>query len=200
MPTGYTAAIRDGITFKTYAMNCARAFGACIELRDEPAGGDAIPERFEPSTYHANAAAKDRADLAALDAMTLADKERGAAKEYDDTETSRVMYLREKEATRAAYEAMLVQVNAWAAPTGEHENFKKFMREQIEQSIKFDCDSRLYSTPPERKTGPQWAAERQVLLAKSLARHEHEYAEEVKRADSRTAWVAALRSSLADQH
>lgn len=40
MPTGYTADIKDGIDFKTYAMNCARAFGACVMLRDEPGGGD----------------------------------------------------------------------------------------------------------------------------------------------------------------
>ena len=34
MPTGYTADIKDGIDFKTYAMNCARAFGARVMLRE----------------------------------------------------------------------------------------------------------------------------------------------------------------------
>jgi hypothetical protein len=53
MPTGYTADIKNGISFKTFAMNCARAFGACVTLRDEPGGGDKIPEAFEASTYHA---------------------------------------------------------------------------------------------------------------------------------------------------
>lgn len=33
MPTGYTAAIADGIDFKTFAMNCTRALGACVTLR-----------------------------------------------------------------------------------------------------------------------------------------------------------------------
>jgi hypothetical protein len=38
MPTGYTAGVADGtITeFREYALLCARAFGACIMLRDEP--------------------------------------------------------------------------------------------------------------------------------------------------------------------
>lgn len=196
MPTGYTADIRDGISFKTYAMNCARAFGACIELRDEPSGGDAIPERFEPSSYHATGAAKDRADLAALAQMTPADQERAAAKDFDDAETSRVMYLREKATQRAAYEAMLAHVNAWTAPTEDHANFKTFMREQIEQSIEFDCDGTYFERPTVRKDGAQWAADRLAFLTKSLARHEHEHAEEVKRAESRTAWIAALRASL----
>ena len=37
MPTGYTDKIKDGITFKEYAMGCARAFGALITMRDNPA-------------------------------------------------------------------------------------------------------------------------------------------------------------------
>lgn len=49
MPTGYTADIKDGISFETYAMNCARAFGACVSLRDKPSGGKVIPDAFEPS-------------------------------------------------------------------------------------------------------------------------------------------------------
>ena len=44
-------------------MNCARAFGACVELRDEPGGGDRIPEAFEPSDYHLKAVEKARSEL-----------------------------------------------------------------------------------------------------------------------------------------
>lgn len=35
MPTGYTADIKDGITFRDFALRCARAFGATIMQRDE---------------------------------------------------------------------------------------------------------------------------------------------------------------------
>lgn len=97
MPTGYTADIKDGIDFKTYAMNCARAFGACVMLRDEPGGGERIPDAFEPSDlfvrYHLKAVEKARVELAALDAMTPAECERAAAKAWDDAETSRLMRL-----------------------------------------------------------------------------------------------------------
>ena len=58
MPTGYTADIKDGISFQTYALNCARAFGACVMLRDEP--GD----------YHLKAMEKARNALAKLESLT----------------------------------------------------------------------------------------------------------------------------------
>jgi len=50
MPTGYTCQVQDGMIteFKEFALLCARNFGACITLRDEPLSPD-IPE-FEVST------------------------------------------------------------------------------------------------------------------------------------------------------
>lgn len=196
MPTGYTADIKDGIDFKTFAMNCARAFGACVTLRDEPGGGNNIPDSFAPSDYHANALDKARAELVALDAMTPAERERGAAKAWDDAETSRLMHLEDKRKQREAYEAMLAKVKAWTPPTTEHADLHEFMRTQIEQSIDFDCGGDYYSTPTARMTGGEWVAQRQIALAKDLAYHAKEHAAEVERAESRTAWVAALRASL----
>jgi hypothetical protein len=38
MPTGYTAAIGEGIEFDKFVMQCARAMGACVMMRDEPIG------------------------------------------------------------------------------------------------------------------------------------------------------------------
>ena len=39
MPTGYTADIYEGndVSFRDFALKCARAFGACIEQRDDDA-------------------------------------------------------------------------------------------------------------------------------------------------------------------
>src|SRR5271168_1391855 len=54
MPTGYTEAIKDGISFQEFAMRCVRAMGVCITLRDEPSGAP-IPERFEPSPSYKDA-------------------------------------------------------------------------------------------------------------------------------------------------
>lgn len=110
MPTGYTADIKDGITFKTFVMNCARAFGACVELRDEPGGGEKIPESFQPSNYHADKVLAARQELAHVRELSADQRERAAAKDWDDAETWRLAGLDSMRAQRRAYEAMLAHV------------------------------------------------------------------------------------------
>lgn len=197
MPTGYTADIKDGISFNTFAMNCARAFGACIMLRDEPGGGDKIPEAFEPSDYHAKAVERAQADLVAFNALTPAQHEQQAAKDWDDAETSRLMRLEDKRKQRKAYTEMLAKVDAWTPPTSEHVGLQDFMRGQITQTIDWDCDESYHLTPTVRLTGEQWAAQRLGVLQRNVDYHQKEHAEEVQRTSDRTAWVKALRASLA---
>lgn len=196
MPTGYTADIKDGISFKTYALNCARAFGACVELRDEPGGGEKIPDEFKPSDYHAKAGQKARDELVALLVMTPDQRERRAAKAWDDAETARLMRLEDKRKQREAYEATLAKVKAWTPPTDEHKGLHQFMAEQIIQSIAFDCNVTYGTKPTTRMTGEQWAAQEAERLSRDIAYHKKGHAEEVERAASRTAWVKALRESL----
>lgn len=197
MPTGYTADIKDGISFNTYALNCARAFGACVTLRDDPAGGDRIPDTFEPSDYHLKAAEKARGELSALDAMTPDDLERSASDSWAQAEVRRRRSLVDLRKQREAYEAMLEKVNAWVPPTPDHAELREFMRKQIEQSIDFDCNESYYPTPTVRLTGEAWVAERRARLARGVQYHEQEHAGEVSRAATRTEWVRALRDSLA---
>ena len=196
MPTGYTASIKDGIDFKTFVMNCARAFGACVTIRDEPGGGDRIPEVFEPSDHHAMAVARARYDLAAIAAMTPAELEQAASNEWAVSEARRLSRLDDIHNQREAYKAMLNKVLAWVPPTPEHEGLRDFMQEQITTSISFDCDGGSYTTPIVRMTGEDWAASRRASLEKDVRYHENEHAKEVDRAANRTAWVRALRESL----
>ena len=196
MPTGYTADIKNGISFETYAMNCARAFGACVTLRDDSPGGDKIPLVFEPSDYHAKAAQKARDELATLLAMAPKDCERAAAKEWDDFETARLKRLEEMRKIREAHQTMLLKVKAWKPPTPDHVGLHEFMRTQIEESIAFDCDDSYYREPTPHLNGDQWAANEAARLNHSIAYHEEQHAKEVERAASRTAWVRALRFAL----
>ena len=50
MPTEYTDAIADGISFNDFMMKCARGMGALIMMSDEPSDAP-ILEQFEPSDY-----------------------------------------------------------------------------------------------------------------------------------------------------
>lgn len=194
MPTGYTAAIADGIDFKTYAMNCARAFGACISLRDEPAGVE-IPE-FQPTDYHVKVLAEKRALFAKLQATTPAEAEQAALHDYLDECERRAKRVRENAALQAKYEAMLEQVNAYEAPTPEHAEFKKFMASQIEETIRFDC-GRPFRDELKQLSGADWLAARIADAERGIAYHERQHAEEVERVAGRNEWVRTLRASLA---
>lgn len=196
MPTGYTADIKNGIDFKTYAMNCARAFGACVSLRDDPGGGERIPECFEPSDYHLKAAEKARCDLSVLEAMTTEELERAASSDWEESEKRRLARLDDKREQRKAYEGMLAKAVAWKAPTPDHEGLRKFMCEQIEQSIEFDCSGDYDNAPAIRLSGESWADGRRATLLRDVQYHERKHAEEVKRAATRTAWVRALLEAL----
>lgn len=95
MPTIYTSDIRDGISFKTFALNCARAFGACVEIRDEPGGGEKIPEAFKASDYHLKKAIEDCNKLLVLNNMTPAEAEREALAAWQQAEKYRLAKLEE---------------------------------------------------------------------------------------------------------
>ena len=196
MPTGYTADIKDGISFSEFAMNCARAFGACITLRDEQAGGDKIPDRFEPSDYHLKAliSAKDR--LSDLESITMEEAKTRCESEYKQAESSRITRLSENKAQLSAYQAMLQQVNAWQPPSDEHCGLRDFMREQIEQSIKFDDSTDYLSKPTEIKTAEEWLEDKKHEALKNIKYHREEYAKEVERTAKRNEWVESLRNSL----
>jgi hypothetical protein len=196
VPTGYTDAIKDGIDFRTFAMNCARAFGACVMLRDDGGGGDKIPESFQPSDYHVKALAKTRSDLAAVELLSAEDCALSAANAWQQQGAAREKRQRDREVLRLKYEAMLAQVDAWEAPTPDHGGLKNFMREQITQSIDFDCADSPYSEQEPKLSGAEWRAKEISRLCRAIEYHERENAKEVERTDERNRWIAALRKSL----
>ena len=197
MPTGYTADIPSGITFEQYALNCARAFGATITMRDDPKDTP-IPEEFEPSDFYKKEAAKARKEIDAICKMKIADCEKAADKEYVKAELERKLCLKDNREQILSYKAMLEEVKGWTTPSEDHKEFKKFMIEQIESSIGFDDMSDHYSKPSEKLTGKQWKESKIGSLIKSVERYDEEYAKEVDRTNQRNKWVRQLRESLAN--
>lgn len=105
MPTGYTADIAKGISFERFALECARAFGATILMRDEPAGTE-IPV-FQPNTFHADQIEAAKRDIAKFEAMTDAEAEPIALSEYLDAVETNEMRRKGYRELRTKYEAML---------------------------------------------------------------------------------------------
>jgi hypothetical protein len=198
MPTAYTSPIADGITFNEYAMGCARAFGALIMMRDHPQNEE-IPESFEASKYHKDAIEKEAMELEellAMDHFTAAAKARDAHQKHIDYHAGEIA---KEEYLAAKYKAMMAEVEAYKSPSPDHDNFKKFMADQIKESIKFDCESNYHREAIESArfmSGEEWILNEKNRLEDSIAYHQREHQKELDRTNNRNEWVRKLRNSL----
>lgn len=193
MPTGYTADVADGkITeFKDFALQCARAFGAYVHMRDDP--GDAPLRPDEPSSYYTEALPKAVEEVKRLRSLTdeewrdewLADLQRRST-EYRDA-------IARVSETRTRYEAMLAAVQSWTPPSPDHSELKQFMVEQLTKSIDFDCNVRPPSTFIDL---PIWKNQRLASAAKDAAYLQTEADKDRERVAKRNLWASQLHASL----
>lgn len=198
MPSGYTAKLYEGEqSFEDFVLGAARGMGALVTMREEPSDAE-IPERLEASTdYYDRQIREGKARLLELDALTEQDAAREATREYAEAVEANTKDRVEREGKRARYEAMWARVEAWEPPTEDHVGLKKFMREQIQQSIDFDC------TPTDRN--PQalnalaWLENQRQKAQRDISYGEEHRAKELERTEGRNAWLSALRSSLAQK-
>lgn len=196
MPTGYTSAIKDGITFEEFVMSCARAFGALVTMRDEPHDAK-IPKKFEPDDYHTKRLIESEKRAKELRDMTVWEAAKCATAAYNNRVQEIEKVIKERKELRAKYEAMLVKVVAWKPPTEDHVNLQNFMVEQITGSIDFDCNvSHYLENPPVKMDGEVWRREAQERVVKDIAYYKAEEVKEQQRAADQTRWVTELRRSL----
>lgn len=174
-------------------MTCARAFGACVDMRDLPI--DAPIPVFEPKPYYANQIEAAKRDIARFESMTDGEANGLALEVYLSAVELNAKRRAEFEDLKAKYEKMLADVDAWMPPTSEHIEMKNFMRQQIVDSIKFDC-SIDWIADPEKKTGAQYREEMLTKSRENLEYATREHEKEIERTQQRNNWIAALRESL----
>lgn len=196
MPTGYTSDLYEGkdVTVSDFILGCARAFGALVTMRDEPLDAP-IPEEFEPSSYHADKIAEAEATLREMETISAGEMDRRAQADYRQALKRWQERRHEAAERRQRYEDMLEQVQQWRPPTAEHVGLQKFMVDQLEQSIKFDC-SMDYDNRPALLTPAQWLIQQSEKAQHDIEYHRREHEKEVERATERSRWVKALRESL----
>jgi hypothetical protein len=194
MPTGYTAQIEEGITFSRFAMLCARAFGASIDMRDEPLSKE-IPIELIPSDHHQKALDKAIAELESLNKISIGEATLLAMAEFDHVVKCNQEYQNTRASLKGKYQAILTQVRAWNPPTSEHEELQKFMENQILESIKFDCGEYTEGTPVSM-SGSEWIERKKNKILHDLCYHQKEYKEECRRVAGRNLWLKQLRESL----
>lgn len=195
MATGYTDAIGKGISFEEFVCNCARAFGACVTMRDESMKAP-LPDEFKASDYHAKRIEEAKNTLYDVERMTTSECRAAAEKEWEENEAYRTKILAERAELRKKYEAMLAKVKAWKPPSKDHEGLTDFMVQQITDSIKWDCDNDYYAKPSKKLTAAEWKKKSIETAKHDIEYHKKEDDEERERAKDRSEWVRQLKESL----
>jgi hypothetical protein len=203
MPTGYTAGILDGEikTFPQFAKNCMRAFGATIHMRDEPLEKEYEPR--VPSDYYSKNVSEKKTQISEY--KTLSDKEI-IAKEKQRLEEGKNYHLKSIKTTKANKKRLvkiLKEAREFIPPTAEHNEFKKFMIEQLESTIDFDCSTKYHDEALieiEKTLANMNAARLRKMvieeMEKSLSYYIEEEAKEIKRCNDSNKWVNQVFESL----
>jgi len=202
MPTGYTQPLYEGkeLTFEQFTLNCARAFGALIEMRDEPSDAP-IPDSFQPAPFYQQKLTELENNLHRYTTMSNREADILAEAEYQQTQKQALDAIRNKEVMKVRYEAMLQHVKTWQPPSKEHKGLKEFMFKQLQESIQWDCEGNYYENllAQPKLQGTDWLKEKITLTNKDLSYYRNAHAEEIERVISRNLWVSQLRNSLKNE-
>ena len=196
MPTGYTAELMEkGQTFPEFIMGCARAFGALIDMRDDPSGA-IIPEKFEASDYHAKRLIESHEKLTQLKSMDDSEKEAFGRLEKEADINNILVWLEKARAEDNRLDNMAAQVKEWVPPTADHKGLKDFMLQQI--SVSKNGLDYIKNSLADAELKPPMAY---YVAAISRASRDIKYsteenAKEIERTNGRSEWVRQLRESI----
>lgn len=196
MPTGYTAKlVESGQSFEEFVLTCARGFGACIDMRDEPLTTP-IPNEFKPSPYFSESLKKAQEELSRFESMSPKEQYDYGRKKKENriAEIHRILDKESRQNKRV--HEMLEKVKRWTPPSKDHDELKKFMIQQLTISLsdteywKQDL-AKCTQRPPlefyrEKVEALRWSIDYDI-------KHSNE---EVEREAKRTTWVKQLRESL----
>lgn len=198
MATGYTACLAENnVSFEEFVWQCARAFGPFIHMRDDGLSSEIrMPDPRDE--YYTERLQEAREELEKYTKMTLQEAHILNNKSYNDNRKRIQDALKGERELKIKYSNMLDKVKAWTPPSSDHENLKKFMIEQIETSIKHDCDESYYLKELEL---PQISDKKWLETQRQDARDDIDYAskhieESNLHYKEKIAWITALQSSV----
>ena len=191
MPTGYTTDIYNGkdVSFRDFALTCARQFGACIMQRDDPA--DEKPKIMPEESYHT----EKLKNLGEFKKPTEAEFESYVKETIADYEKS----IKEKNELKKRYSDILEEAKNWQPPTKEHERLKAFMIEQLTESKQWDCGGSFFESELaslSAMTYEDYAAEKLTEHNRSIEYHKEYEAKDLNNVKQRNKWITDLYNSL----
>ena len=200
MPTGFTAPIYDGedITFEQFANSCLRNFGIYQRFEGHPnLSKYEIPDKICPSDYSKKRYEEAKAEY---------EKHLAKPKTKEELEAEYIIYvngviksnedrIKENEALKNRYNAMLSKVRSWVPPSDDYRKIKNFMESQLIDSLNFDC-SQVYVERIIPKD--EWIQEQvnRTDLVNSMKYHLEQYNRAVVAAEKETQWLKTFSESI----
>ncbi len=195
MPTGYTAIVieQPDVPFRTFALRCARAFGAAIAQRDDPLTAELVIEHV-PSDHYDRALLASEARVAELEELTPEEIAAAAALAWEDEVKRHDASLVKAQQNQRALERLIEAAAQWKPPTDEHEGVQSFMLQQLRETLKWD-GREPPPLPPEPTPG-EWLERELAQARRDVDYYTKARREEHERCTGRTAWLRAFVDSL----
>lgn len=195
MPSGYTAKIYNGeeVTGKEFVIQCARAFGATIMMKDEPMDKP-IPE-FEPDNYYLKSLKNEKEKLLKFQRMTTEEAQVELDSRYEKSQKEYYESIKKYSELESRYTRTLREVEAWQPPSAEHIHLKEYAIDQLKSSIENDCNTK-YLRLPEREDAKTWLSDMIEHYQKNIIRYQKDWENEVQRTEERNQWIRQLKESL----
>lgn len=199
MPTGLTSEIYEGkdMSLRGFALKCVKQIGYGYYASDY--GEKNLPldkaPIIKPKNYHKielNRAKKDYEKFKEIqkDQEALKAKyEEEMAYHTNDSENSK----KKKTELNGRYTSVLEKVENWNIPE-ELSSLKKLMKEQLNNSIKYDCH--VYEEVEKKPTIEEWVNSENKHFEWEINYHETEYKKDVEYANECNEYIKKLYEEL----
>jgi len=198
MPTGYTDILDrtpGDVSFNKFAWLCARAFGAFVELRDEPTNKKLTMEDLykKPGTRCIDKVTEATKEIARLNALADEECDRIALADFTEATARFENYAKEKAEIAAKYKDMRDRVMAWTPASSEHKGLQKFMLEQLEIGKPYEFNKNDY---PKKMTGAEYRTYWMNSALRDVSYYAKEHQDEITRTEERNHWIKGLVDSI----
>lgn len=203
MPTGYTAGILDGkiTTFPQFAKQCMRNFGALIHMRDDSMNAEYTPRT--PNGYYSEQMEKAKQKLSSIKNLKDSHILSNRKSELEESKKYHTESLDKIKADLERMNVILKDIYKWQPPTPEHFGIRDFMINQINETIKWDCNTdyhtdALTKIESDLLTMNVKQIRKEVIESakKDFEYYSSEYAKEVERCNKSNIWVEDFIKSL----
>lgn len=196
MPSGHTAKIAEGMTFPEFALQCATSFMRYEDAQGRPTLADDPSVREQH--FYADMLLEKKAELKTFEGLSNDEIRAEYEKSVTESTEYRAKQRKEKNELREKYTAILAQVDAWVPPSETHRNFKKFMIDQLQSSIDWDCNTEYDDREDSKPVEPLnvWYRNRVTSMKRDVEHYTEKAAKEHQNIEEQLRWVKDLRDSL----